>query len=231
MSFNYSPKIVNDNSLVLYLDAANTKSYPGSGTTWSDLSRGGNNGTLVNGPSFSSLNMGSLVFNGTNSYVNCGNILNYTSGNFSFSYWIYVNSLTTNQSGQGPIILFKGQYQVNGYYDQINTSGAIGFNTNTNGAIVGSGTGAGVILTGRTYNICYTRNGSSIRVYVNGVDVTTYAGNHLDPVSSSSNFLINSYNVSIFSNVRTYSFMNYNRALSAAEVLQNFNATKTRYGL
>ena len=91
--------------------------------------------------------------------------------------------------------------------------------------------GAGVILTGRTYNICYTRNGSSIRVYVNGVDVTTYAGNHLDPVSSSSNFLINSYNVSIFSNVRTYSFMNYNRALSAAEVLQNFNATKTRYGL
>ena len=198
---------------------------------WTDISKGGNNGTLTSGLTYDYSNGGSLVFNGTSNYVNCGNILNYTSGNFSFSYWIYVNSLTTNQSGQGPIILFKGQYQVNGYYDQINTGGAIGFNTNTNGVVVGSGTGFGVILTGRTYNICYTRNGSSIRVYVNGVDVTTYSGTHLDPVSSSSNFLINSYGGTIFSNVRTYSFSNYNRALSATEVLQNYNAAKSRFGL
>ena len=230
MAFNYSPKIVTD-GLVLYLDAANPNSYVSGSTTWRDISRGGNNGTLVNTPGYDSGSGGSIVFNGTNNYVNCGNILNYTTGNFSFSYWMYVNSLTTNQPGQGPVMIFKGQYLVNGYYDQINTSGGIGFNTNTNGAIVGSGTNGGVISAGRTYNICYTRNGSSIRIYVNGVDVTTFAGNHLDPVSSSSNFLINTYNSTIFSNVKTYSLSNYNRALSAQEVKQNYNATKTRFGL
>jgi hypothetical protein len=221
------------NGLVLNLDAANPRSYPQpyNGTIWTDLSGNGNNGTLINGVTYTGSNGGALVFNGTSNYVNCGNILNYTSGNFSFSYWIYVNSLTTNQPGQGPIILFKGRYQVDGYYDQINTSGGIGLVTNTNGAFASSGTGGGVILAGRTYNICYTRNGSSIRIYVNGVDSTTFVGIHPDPVSSSSNFLINTYNGTIFSNVRTYSFSNYNRALTPSEVLQNFNATRARFGI
>ncbi len=67
MSFNYSPRIITD-GLVLYLDAANTRSYPGSGTAWNDLSRSGNNGTLVNGPTFNSANLGSIVFDGTNDY-------------------------------------------------------------------------------------------------------------------------------------------------------------------
>jgi hypothetical protein len=63
MAFNYSPKIIQD-GLVLYLDAANTKSYPTTGTTWTDLSRSGNNGTLINGPTFNSGNGGSIVFDG-----------------------------------------------------------------------------------------------------------------------------------------------------------------------
>jgi len=67
MAFNYSPKVTTD-GLVLYLDAANTRSYPGSGTTWSDLSRSSNNGTLINGPTFNSANLGSIVFDGTNDY-------------------------------------------------------------------------------------------------------------------------------------------------------------------
>jgi hypothetical protein len=53
MAYNFSPKIITD-GLVLYLDAANTRSYPGSGTVWTDLSRVGNNGTLTNGPTFNS---------------------------------------------------------------------------------------------------------------------------------------------------------------------------------
>ena len=57
------------NGLVLALDAANTKSYPGSGTTWTDLSGRGNTGTLTNGPTYSSANGGSIVFDGTNDYV------------------------------------------------------------------------------------------------------------------------------------------------------------------
>jgi hypothetical protein len=54
---------------VLYLDAANTRSYPGTGTTWSDLSRGGNNGSLINGPTFNSANGGSIVLDSVNDYI------------------------------------------------------------------------------------------------------------------------------------------------------------------
>ena len=68
MAFNFSPKIVT-NGLVLALDAANTKSYPGSGTVWSDLTPNGNNGALTNGPTFNSANGGSIVFDGTNDYL------------------------------------------------------------------------------------------------------------------------------------------------------------------
>ena len=68
MSLSRGPKIVT-NGLVLYLDAANKKSYPGSGTTWTDLSGNNNTGTLTNGPTFDSNNGGSIVFDGTNDYV------------------------------------------------------------------------------------------------------------------------------------------------------------------
>ena len=74
MSLNHSPKIVT-NGLVLCLDAADKKSYPGTGTTWFDRSGNGNNGILVNSPTFNSGNGGSIVFVGHNDYVNCGTIL------------------------------------------------------------------------------------------------------------------------------------------------------------
>ncbi len=85
------PNIIT-NGLILELDAANRKSYPGSGTTWTDLSGNGNTGTLTNGPTFSSANGGSIVFDGVDDYVNCGNAssLNFERTNsFSFCFWIY----------------------------------------------------------------------------------------------------------------------------------------------
>ena len=68
MGVAYNPNIVTD-GLVLCLDAANKRSYPGTGTTWTDRSANGNNGTLTNGPTFDSANGGSIVFDGTNDYV------------------------------------------------------------------------------------------------------------------------------------------------------------------
>jgi hypothetical protein len=70
MAFIHSPKIVTD-GLVLALDAGNTKSYTSGSTTWFDKSGFGNNGTLTNGPTFSSANGGSIVFDGVNDYVSC----------------------------------------------------------------------------------------------------------------------------------------------------------------
>ena len=68
MGISYNPKIVT-NGLVLCLDAANAKSYPGSGTAWTDLSGLGNTGTLTNGPTYSSANNGSIVLDGINDYT------------------------------------------------------------------------------------------------------------------------------------------------------------------
>ena len=65
--------------LVLCLDAANTNSYPGSGTTWTDTSGKGNDGTLTNGPTFSSDYGGKFNFDNSNDYVDCGNILSQTA--------------------------------------------------------------------------------------------------------------------------------------------------------
>ena len=68
MSIAGGPDIV-ENGLVLHLDAADSNSYPGSGTVWTDLSGNGYNGTLTNGPTFSSSNRGGIVLDGTNDYI------------------------------------------------------------------------------------------------------------------------------------------------------------------
>ena len=68
MGINYNPSIAT-NGLVLCLDAANPKSYPGTGTAWTNLTGLGNNGTLVNSPTYSGANSGSFLFDGTNDYI------------------------------------------------------------------------------------------------------------------------------------------------------------------
>ena len=98
MAFNYSPKTVTD-GLVLYMDAANSKSYVSGSTTWNDISRSGNNGTLINGPTFNSSNGGSIVFDGTNDTTNLGNILNIGLNSWTISCWFKINSYTSGVQG------------------------------------------------------------------------------------------------------------------------------------
>ena len=88
MSLFHSPRIVTD-GLVLCLDAGNTKSYPGSGTTWTDLSGRRNNGTLTNGPTFDSANGGSIVFDGTNDTVSIPASANqvFGTGDYTLEWW------------------------------------------------------------------------------------------------------------------------------------------------
>jgi hypothetical protein len=93
-----------------------------------------------------------------------------------------------------------------------------------------SGIASSLISTGTWYHISDVRNGSSVRIYINGID-RTIAGTHLNPSFSTKNFHIAAYKTLIFSNIRISNFANYNRALSAQEIKQNYNATKKRYGL
>lgn len=233
MPNNYGPRIVT-NGLIACLDAANTKSYPGSGTVWRDISGNGRNGTLINGPTFNSSNRGSIQFDGTNDYINFGNTLGVQGDPFTHNILFYLNSFTTSAAGQGPVIYFRGPYNSTGYYFQLPTSqDGVGFFL-SNGASVQSTTTTALWRTGNWYDLCVTRNGASVRIYVNGTDVTNVAGNHTSIYLGGESFIIGAYSsVSpwIFNSNRVAAFKAYNRTLSAAEVAQNYNATKGRFQL
>jgi hypothetical protein len=224
-----TPEIVS-NGLVLHYDAA--ESYPNTGTTVIDLSNSGTNGTLTGGVGYNTTNYGQFTFDGVNDYINCGNILNYTTGNFSFSSWVYFNTLSTSNPAQGPIIFYKGTFGVNGYYIQVLTDGRIQFSTSQSGVGQSTRSDFGTITTGKWYNVCVVRNGSSAKIYVNGQEVIyNLVATHINPASSGDNFAIGAYATTLYANCKIPIFMNYNRALTDTEVLQNFNAARGRFGI
>jgi len=232
MAFNFSPKVVTD-GLVLYLDAANSKSIVSGSTTWTDLSRGGNNGILTNGPIFDSGNGGSIIFDGTNDYVNCGNSINLRISVGSIFTWIKRTGNGTrvgeifihNQSGLSPF----GGFEM--YIDR--TTKKIGMtirnsNNNAQGVISNSS-----ITTGLWANIVGVFDGSTVSIYLNGVQ-------DINVISTISSLGITTQVLGIGAAISdsTYNLKGnigqtllYNKALSSQEVLQNYNATKTRFGL
>jgi hypothetical protein len=214
-STTFTPLVATNNSAVLGL---------------SDLSGRGNFGTTANSPTYSSANGGSLSFDGTNDYVTCGNILNFTTENFSFNIFFYLTSTTTNSVGQGPILFYKGAFNSNGYYIQLtqNNPSQATFITNQSGVNQITISSLSIVV-GAWNNISVTRSGSSVRIYINGVDATSSAATHINPASSTDNFQLAAYSTGIFANTRIASFQAYNRALSAAEVSQNYNALKSRF--
>lgn len=229
----------------LYLDAANPLSYPGTGTTWFDLSGNGRNGTLTAGPTFTAdLNGtgGYITLDGINDYITFGNVFNYTTQSFTYAIWLRLLSFDPN-TGINNMIAWKGNYQVNGWYVEVAPqNGVVNFFTNQTPAATqvsqaiyqpnpSSWPNKG-LMPDEFYNICITRNGSSARIYINGIDRTTTVGTHINPTSSSNVFDIGRYNTSgNFPNMRVASVLMYQRALTATEVLQNFNASRKRFGL
>ena len=217
------PNIVT-NGLVLNIDAANTKSYPGSGTTWTDISRGGNNGILVNGPTFNSANGGSIIFDGSDDYVNCGNASNLQITAGTISAWI---KATSSLNGNYRAIICKqnawGLFVLNNVLVTFDWGNATGRSTS---ATVGNST---------WYNVCMsftestgTPSNNTI-IYVNGIPVLTTTIKHLNQTVNCFIGYGNFANQYMIGNIAQSKI--YNRALSGAEVLQNYNATKTRFGL
>ena len=214
--------IVTD-GLVLYLDAANTNSYLGSGTTWSDVSRGGNNGTLINGPTFNSSNGGSIVFDGSNDYVDCGNSTNLQITVGSVNVWfkcvqqgVSYNGIVVKQNAWG-IFIFESKLQIYDWGNNIQRDTGINISNNT------------------WRNVCLTftqtvgNPSNNALIYVNGVLVTTTTIKHLNNTNP---FLLGYGNCCLqYLNGNISQSSIYNKALSAQEILQNYNATKSRYGL
>ena len=230
MSNNYGPKIVTD-GLVLCLDAANRRSYPGSGNSWLDLSGNGNNGTFGPGtaaPTFSSGNGGSLVFDGSNDYVNVATAtslgINSSLTSFSINIWF-----TTMGAGE--------------YYLFDNWNGGVDISLRVDNGKFESylaATGSNLLLCGFGYNngvwqnFNLTWNGSNIvNAYANGVGIGSNTSSITGSFESNAPFRIGHRPAGggAFFPGKIAQLSIYNRALSADEVRSNYLATKSRFGL
>lgn len=214
MSVFAGPEIVNSD-LVLFLDAANSKSYPGTGTNWSDLSGRGNNGTLVNGPIYDATNRGRFLFDGTAQSVTTP--FATTSGQaVTYMGWLYSTETTAtyrnffdsalanpmiwwNQSGQIEFDTASNYTTTAVYRNQwvhvalSKPSGSSAASYYVNGSLAGTGT-------------AYTTPAVTPTWFNRGATTTLWKG------------YCSNYQV-------------YNRALTAAEIKQNFNALRGRFGV
>jgi hypothetical protein len=218
MSAFGGPNIIDD-SLVLYLDAGNSKSYPGSGTTWFDKSGFGNNGTLINGPTFNTGNGGSTVFDGSNDFVRINNGSGINISNiFSVLVWVKFNSFNT-------VLIGSNDFGDSGYPLYVENSNNLYI---AEGNTFTSTTNANLVI-GQWVLLTVIRSNTSIVWYKNGsrIGSSTLSTSSVNVVKS-----IGSYNGGgFYLNGNISSIQIHNRALSASEVLQNYNATKGRFGL
>jgi len=226
--------IVTD-GLVFNVDAGFTPSYPRSGTTWTDLSLSGNNGTLINGPTFSG---GSIVFDGVDDYVDIPSTsLNFVNQPITLSSFIRVNTL--GSEGGRNIFFSKDRFGGNRFTQfVINPSDKLRLLLQ-NGINSGDFVGNGPNLTKNIHQVSVVITSQNVIFYLNG---TQYGDiiNNPDGVlpnypSGSVAWRINRLNADSFGdligNTTIYISQIYNRALSADEILQNYNATKGRFGL
>lgn len=228
-----TPPIVT-NGLVMHLDAGSRQSYPGSGTTWTDLSGNRNSGSLVNGPTYDSSFQGSIVFDGTNDHVLVSPSLSIPTGASarSVSLWFYTNSSTWVTDVN---TLF--------FYGAGSTGNAFGIDFDTYPVMevfTWGGPGRDLLFSSSFSqvgwkNISVTYNGSTtILIYENGIYKNTLTLTAAT-TTPSSNVYIGAVNPSVI--VGSYftgsiaTTQIYNRALSAQEVAQNYNALKSRFGL
>jgi len=229
MSYTNGPKIVSD-GLVLCLDAGNNKSYPSSGTSWSDLSGNNNTGTLTNSPTFTGSFGGSIVFDGVNDYVENSNFSTIIASSFTISAWVK----WTNISGSAQKIIHaqNGTPEVNiDNYSASNPrihfyTGAVSSTNSslTSGESLQSGTWyniSAVFDNNTKYKYLYVnsvlKNSASTSVQISWPNSLARIGNRLDATEP-------------FNGVMSQ-FSIYSRALSSSELLQNYNATKGRFAL
>jgi hypothetical protein len=213
------------NGLVLNLDAGQTASYPGTGTAWSDLSGNGNNGTLNGGVAYNSGNQGYLIFDNSNDYVST--TYQFPTGSLpkSFSVWFKPDTSTDRgwiiSGGLNDLAQAFGLFQIGGM-----------------GQLFFHGNGAAADLTlnvvlnpAQWYNAAITYDGTTVSAYING------------QLDNSKNVALNTGGSTVVFGARqgfaAIEFFDgnisqalfYNRALSAAEIQQNFNCLRMRYGI
>jgi hypothetical protein len=219
--------IVTD-GLILNLDAGYLPSYPQNGTTWYDLGPSGNTGTLTNGPTFNSGSGGSIVFDGVDDFI-VGTLV--VPAAFTFNVIFKANSTSqwapefniwpnypSGDRGWNIFSMTAGGTTSTGTY--AGTDVATRFHPNDT---------SGTIIPNQIQNITFTHENGTSKLYRNGSLTHTKPQTAPQNVGQTKNYTLFSRPTHSPGNLYLAQF--YNRALSATEVLQNFNATKSRFGL
>lgn len=230
MGVQYNTSIVT-NGLQLCLDAANTKSYPGSGTSWVDLSGNGNNGTITGSPTFDSANNGSFLFNGSTQYVSMGDKFNIASG--TIACWITVDNNITSSNSLNYRICGKTTDFEFRFFNSVSDAGA------SNGSLGADLGGARNISSNKRnwtanqwYYVVLTWNqtAGTSSIYIDGIlDATGTSANMTGQITDS--FDIGRSGTRGYLAGKISLFKIYNTTLTASQISQNFNATRGRYGI
>jgi len=241
MVFNADcPSIVTD-GLILHIDSGFTPSYPTTGTTWYDVTSSGTNGTLTNGPSFSSTNGGSILFDGVDDYVQIPFGTNYSSFTINFFFKLTgtkTYSYAFSTGGGSSIETFQIEFNDPDAGNTARTLWCWWKNTSGfDGGLYIGGSGTSGDWNDNTWRmLTFTHTGSTNNLFINGSQATfSTAGDQTIPFFGGTGFLISigrrqqSNTLFYQGNISIVSV--YNRVLSAAEVLQNYNAQKGRFGL
>lgn len=232
MSFYHSPRIVT-NGLVLCLDAGNTKSYTSGSLIWNDLSGNNYSGSLISGAYYTGSNCGSIVFDGINDYVSCGTTLTLDFTNsLTLATWVKSSFDFGTRVGFSAVIcrMVSNGYELGFCGNFLGTSNKLYFH-------VGGAYASNALISNTTINdgiwhyLVGTYNGTSSSIYIDGVNVgSSPKTNNLSLGSNTFKIGVN-YTDGLFFSGSISSVQTYNRALSASEVLQNYNAMKGRFGI
>jgi hypothetical protein len=234
-------KSIINRGLVFSLDSGTPESYPGSGNSWYDMSGNNYHGTLTNGPIYSTDNQGLIVFDGSNDYITTADV-NHGTSEFTLETWVYLSSLNTNKTiikkntdnDYWPV--FSMVVETDGTFRGYYSSQIYGQ------CLEGALTSPGNIAINNWYHLCFSKGAggyTTMKLHKNGVS-QSYSfylyGSHINNVCDSSKPVLIGidYDYPNFINpvngkipiVRIY-----NRQLSDAEVLHNYNIQKDRFGL
>jgi hypothetical protein len=209
------------NGLVLNLDAAKKDSYPGIGTIWNDISGNRNNGTLTNGPTFNSDNGGSIVFDGTNDFVSVPINSIFNTPSVTFEVWANLQSRNDRH-----IVYLNWT----GNSLEVNSNRSVSFYNFSNSGQLGTTTTGNVFEFNNWVQFVgvYDNTSQTLKAYVNGVLLAT----RLNTPPTSYGVTVHQISPSFGLVLGRVSVVrHYNIVLTDQEILQNYNATKTRYGL
>ena len=223
------PKIVT-NGLVLNLDAGQQNSYPGTGTTWTDLSGNGRNGTLTNMEvpgDYTSTNGGILTFDGVNEYVACSGTLTLTTA--TFIVWIK-RGAATGQAARAGLIMSRSPTATGMNLNPNLSNFALAYHWNDDGSTYNWN--SGLIIPLNSWSMCALTVTSSLATgylyQASGLTTATNSTSHGSTSMSVINVGRDAYESRPYLGSMAQALI-YNRALTATEIRQNYLATKSRY--